>query len=96
VIGSLLFPTTTRSYSALAYYAPNAKRPNFLVLTGTYATKVSLSHHATVSMSPSLSSVRVHFSEGSGTTRRAVGVDILKAGRAVMVHVSREVIFLRR
>ncbi|KAK0486182.1 alcohol oxidase [Armillaria novae-zelandiae] len=47
-VGSLLFPTSveaktaTRSYSASAYYAPNAKRPNLLILTGAHATKVDL------------------------------------------------------
>ncbi|CAL1697277.1 unnamed protein product [Somion occarium] len=47
-IGSLLFPTTvdkkdcTRSYSASAYYAPNAERPNLLVVTGAHVTKILL------------------------------------------------------
>ncbi|KAF8516786.1 alcohol oxidase [Gautieria morchelliformis] len=47
-VGSILCPTcvdtktATRSYSASAFYAPNAQRPNFLVLTEAYATKIHL------------------------------------------------------
>ncbi|KAG7449768.1 alcohol oxidase [Guyanagaster necrorhizus] len=47
-VGSLLFPTSveaktaTRSYSASAYYAPNADRSNLLILTNAHATKVNL------------------------------------------------------
>ncbi|KAH8102926.1 GMC oxidoreductase [Cristinia sonorae] len=33
--------TATRSYSATGYYAPNIARPNLLVLTGSYATKIN-------------------------------------------------------
>ncbi|KAK7690599.1 hypothetical protein QCA50_005698 [Cerrena zonata] len=32
--------TATRSYSASAYYAPNASRPNLLILTGANASKI--------------------------------------------------------
>jgi len=39
--------TATRSYSAPGYYAPNAQRPNFLVLTQAYATKIHLGATAT-------------------------------------------------
>ncbi|KAF4596125.1 hypothetical protein EYR40_008190 [Pleurotus pulmonarius] len=44
-VGAVLFPTSvepssaTRSYSATAYYAPNADRANLLVVTGVTATK---------------------------------------------------------
>ncbi|TFK45484.1 FAD-linked reductase, partial [Heliocybe sulcata] len=47
-VGTLLVPTSvdsktsTRSYAASAYFAPNASRPNFLVLTEAYATKIRL------------------------------------------------------
>ncbi|TCD61101.1 hypothetical protein EIP91_009038 [Steccherinum ochraceum] len=47
-VGSLLVvsnvdsKTATRSYAASGYYAPNAQRPNFLVLTEAYATKIIL------------------------------------------------------
>ncbi|CAL1709438.1 unnamed protein product [Somion occarium] len=47
-IGSLLLPTSvdkkdcTRSYSASAYYAPNAERPNLLVVTGAHVAKIIL------------------------------------------------------
>ncbi|KAF9510521.1 GMC oxidoreductase [Hydnum rufescens UP504] len=34
--------TARRSYSASAYYAPNASRPNLVVLTGAQATKIIL------------------------------------------------------
>ncbi|TCD64226.1 hypothetical protein EIP91_004361 [Steccherinum ochraceum] len=34
--------TATRSYAASGYYAPNAQRPNLLVLTEAYATKIHL------------------------------------------------------
>ncbi|CAL1710572.1 unnamed protein product [Somion occarium] len=47
-VGGLLFPTSvdsstaTRSHSGSAYFAPNAQRPNFLVLTGAHAAKIIL------------------------------------------------------
>jgi choline dehydrogenase-like flavoprotein len=34
--------TARRSYSASAYYTPNASRPNLVVLTGAQATKIFL------------------------------------------------------
>ncbi|KAI0077521.1 alcohol oxidase [Panus rudis PR-1116 ss-1] len=47
-VGALLFPTSvdsktaTRSSSASGYLAPNASRPNLLVLTGAHAAKILL------------------------------------------------------
>ncbi|KAJ8517226.1 hypothetical protein ONZ45_g5550 [Pleurotus djamor] len=46
-VGSVLFPTSvdsstgTRSYSATGYYAPNATRPNLVVLLSTFVTKIN-------------------------------------------------------
>ncbi|KAL4257347.1 GMC oxidoreductase family protein [Pleurotus pulmonarius] len=51
-VGAVLFPTSvepsnaTRSYSATAYYAPNADRANLLVVTGVTATKVHFTKEA--------------------------------------------------
>jgi hypothetical protein len=82
-----------RSYAASAYYAPNAGRSNFLVLTGAYATKVGT--HSSVPntfVSASLIILKIHFTKESQGLQRAVSVDIIKDETAATVHVLREVI----
>lgn len=83
-VGSLLFPTSveaktaTRSYSASAYYAPNAKRPNLLILTGAHATKVDLTK--TLSGDYQATSVSFKAKDGSTGTVHASKEIILSAG----------------
>lgn len=83
-VGSLLFPTSveaktaTRSYSASAYYAPNAERPNLLILTGAHATKVDLTK--TESGNYQATSVSFKVKDGSTGNIRASKEIILSAG----------------
>ena len=69
--------TATRSYAAVAYYAPNAERKNLIVITGAVATKVSYRH---VLSQYILTCYKILFEKETSSSQRAVGVEFVKDG----------------
>ena len=70
--------TMTRSYATSAYLEPNLHRPNLLVVTDVYVTKVSQRLLCATDIT-SIAITQVTFEEGCGL-RRALGVKYICKG----------------
>ena len=91
--------TAKRSYSAVAYYAPNSHRKNLLVVTGAIATKVIIcSHAASVLNFTNIFTFQIilekDHSQADSESQRAVGVEFVKDGVTTRVSNINRVVVL--
>lgn len=75
--------TATRSYSATAYYAPNASRPNLTLISDALVTRITLSGKNTDVVATGVSFIV----DGKGATVKAKKEVILSAGAFGSPHI---------
>lgn len=72
--------TAKRSYAASAYLEPNLNRPNLLVLTEAYVTKVCFYRNFHICPTDTSVLTKVLFQDTKESLKRAVGVECIKDG----------------